>query len=67
MKNNKIKILAYTLVAAFIVSGCATARPRKPDAADTQTQVASLQSELQAKDQQIQDLQYQLQSNQAVD
>ncbi len=46
----------------FVLSGCATTRPKPADASDPSAQVAELQNELQAKDQQIQDLQYQLAS-----
>ena len=62
MRNRFVSILAFSALAAFIVTGCATARPRRSEVktAPVDSQVVSLQSELQAKDQQIQDLQYQL-------
>lgn len=63
MMRTSLKFLALGLTV-LVLSGCATTKPRKPDAVDAQTQIASLQAELQAKDQQIQDLQYQLQSAQ---
>ncbi len=53
------------LVAAFAMTGCATTRARRPVDNDSAAQIAALQSELQSKDQQIQDLQYQLQSRQS--
>ncbi len=56
--------LALGMLVVFM-SGCATARPRNAQAkaAAVDPQVAALQSELQAKDAQIQDLQYQLEQN----
>jgi murein L,D-transpeptidase YcbB/YkuD len=49
------------LFIALTIVGCATTRP-KP--AQTLTSPSDLQSQLQAKDQEIQDLQYQLDSRQ---
>ena len=51
------------LSVAWIVTGCATTRP-KPAAPDANAQIAAMQSQLQAKDQEIQDLRYQLDSHQ---
>ncbi len=64
MKRHAFTIFALPLIAALSVAGCATTRARKPDAKDAAAQVETLQSELAAKDQQIQDLQYQLDSYQ---
>ena len=56
--------MASVLVLTLVVSGCATTRARKSDSSDLQTQVTQLQNDVQAKDQQIQDLQYQIESQQ---
>ncbi len=45
------------------VTGCATTRP-KPAAPDANAQIADMQAQIQAKDQEIQDLRYQLDSRQ---
>jgi peptidoglycan hydrolase-like protein with peptidoglycan-binding domain len=62
MKNTGIKFFLLLLVSVFIVAGCATTKARHADEPNAQAQ--SLQAELQAKDQQIEDLQYQLDSYQ---
>lgn len=51
-----------------LAAGCASTKARKAaeSAPDPQTQITQLQSELAAKDQQIQELQYQLQSYQTA-
>ena len=52
------------VIAAFLVSGCATTRAHKPEAAqDSQHQIADLQNQLMTKDQEIQDLHSQLESS----
>lgn len=52
------------VVVLCLASGCATTKPHRPDPAqDPQRQIAELQSQLQAKDQEIQDLHYQLESS----
>lgn len=65
MKNRPF-VMAWTVslvLAAVLTSGCATARARKADpAGDPKSQIASLQNELAARDQQIQELQYELDS-----
>ena len=48
---------------ALVATGCATTRP-KPAAPDANAQIAAMQTQLQAKDQEIQDLRYQLDSRQ---
>ena len=48
---------------AFMITGCATTRP-KPAAPDANAQLQSMQTQMQAKDQEIQDLRYQLDSHQ---
>jgi murein L,D-transpeptidase YcbB/YkuD len=59
------RFLTLAVVSTIFVSGCATTRARKPDEkADLANQVNVLQNELQAKDQQIQELQDQLDSYQ---
>ena len=66
MSKSTYKIpLLFILVLVF-TAGCATTKPRHADSApDPATQIAQLQSENQAKDQQIQELQYQLQTAQS--
>ena len=55
--------LSLAVLSALAVTGCATTRP-KPAASDPNTQIAAMQAQLQAKDQEIQDLRYQLDSRQ---
>ncbi len=50
------------LFIALTVSGCATTRPKSAQSQDASAQVQMLQTQLQAKDQEIQDLHYQLDS-----
>lgn len=52
----------FLFLGIFALTGCATTRPKSADQSDLSAQVAGLQNELQAKDQQIQDLEYQLTS-----
>lgn len=61
MKRSFVMSLA-AVAAVLTVTGCATTRP-KP-AQDPNAQIASMQAQLQAKDQEIQDLRYQLDSRQ---
>ena len=63
MIRNFIKFFSFPLLA-LLVSGCATTRPKPVENQDPQSQMAAMQSQLQAKDQEIQDLRYQLDSNQ---
>jgi murein L,D-transpeptidase YcbB/YkuD len=63
MKSN-MRALALLAATGILISGCATAKPRPPEQTDANNQVAQLQNEIQAKDQQIQDLQYQVESSQ---
>lgn len=67
MPNFKNPIAAFFLIISMVsMAGCATTKARKPDpAAEQNAQLTQMQQELQAKDQQIQDLQYQLQNNQS--
>ncbi len=65
MKRQIIQLSLLPLLAVFVMTGCATTRPKKVDAQDPNAHISSLQSELAAKDQQIQDLQYQLDNAQA--
>ncbi len=64
MRNRWTQFLIVSVLTVF-VAGCATARPRHTDASapPADPQVTALQTELQAKDQQIQDLQYQLEQS----
>ena len=64
MRQSARLLSIFTLVTAVFITGCATTRARRPESADQPAQVAALQNEIQAKDQQIQDLQYQLESSQ---
>lgn len=64
MRQSARILSIFTLVTAVFITGCATTRARRPESADQPAQVAALQNEIQAKDQQIQDLQYQLESSQ---
>ena len=61
-RNASFFYLFLSLLGIFVLTGCATTRPKPADSSDLSAQVAELQSELQTKDQQIQDLQYQLTS-----
>lgn len=56
-------VYSIVLLAVFLVTGCATTQAKRqaPDAA-TASQIQAMQNELQIKDQQIQDLQYQLET-----
>ena len=65
MSNPALKFFVPVLAGAVLVSGCATTHPRKAAAqTDLPSQVQALQTEVRTKDQQIQDLQYQLDSQQ---
>ena|SRR3989338_10293219 len=67
MTKTIYKLSAFLLFALVFATGCATTRARKPEATPEQnTQVSQLQQQLQAKDQQIQDLQYQLNNAQST-
>lgn len=58
MQNRFFKFFALSIIIPFLTVGCATTRARKPDPkVELQNQVNDLQSQLQAKDQQIQELQ----------
>ena len=60
MNRNSLKMLSFPLIA-MLAAGCATTRPR-PAAQDANSQLAALQTQIQAKDQEIQDLHSQLDS-----
>lgn len=62
MKKTMTKFLMVPLVAFFLLAGCATTRARKMDNSDFATQIQSMQAELQARDQQIQELRAQVDS-----
>ena len=67
MRDRSLKISFALLTGLVFLAGCATTRPRKPDpTADLQNQVSQLQNEVQAKDQQIQELQAQLESKGSI-
>ena len=63
MNQNFFRLLAMACIV-LIVSGCATTRPRPAQTQDANAQVSVLQNQLQAKDQEIQDLHSQLDSRQ---
>ena len=63
MKTNS-RYIPYLVMLALAISGCATAKPKSAPESDPSSQVAQLQNEIQAKDQQIQDLQYQVDGSQ---
>ena len=56
----------FFLASLVLTAGCASTKARKAvdSPSDPQAQITQLQGELAAKDQQIQELQYQLQSSQ---
>ena len=60
------KIFVLSLVVLFFAVGCGTTRARQGAPVDSQSQITALQNEVQAKDQQIQDLQYQLDGQQQL-
>ena len=60
--NRAIPTILSLLLVLSVVSGCATTRARHAQTPDANAEVASLQSQLQAKDQRIQELQSQLES-----
>ena len=66
MKNSKQYFCKSVALAGvlLVLGGCATAKPKPPTEPEATSQVAALQNEVQAKDQQIQDLQYQLENSQ---
>ena len=64
MSRSILATWIFFIAAAALASGCATTRAHKPDAAqDPQHQVSDLQNQLMAKDQEIADLKYQLESS----
>ena len=62
MNKKFFQLFTLSFIVMAFVAGCATAKPRRAETLEVSAQVAQLQSELQAKDQQIEDLQYQLES-----
>ena len=65
MNNRIFKFSTVMATTFFVAAGCATAPVRKtPSPAELSNQVTQLQGELQAKDQQIQELQMQIQGSQ---
>ena len=64
MNRSALQLLAFSTLTVLLATGCATTRAHKPNAAqDPQTQIADLQSQLVAKDQEIADLKYQVESS----
>lgn len=65
MRKAHVKILSVFVLGSLLAAGCATTRPKRPDpAVEAGNQIAQLQNEVQAKDQQIQELQTQVDSYQ---
>jgi conjugal transfer/entry exclusion protein len=61
MRKGEFKIAVLVLTVFVLMAGCATTKPKAADTnTDLMDQTAKLQAELAAKDQQIQELQYQL-------
>ncbi len=61
MLNRFCKILMLPVVC-LLITGCATTQAQRPPEADAQNEVIELQKALQEKEQQIQDLQSQIES-----
>lgn len=59
-----VRFFALSLVACVALSGCATTRARKSAEPAQSAQVEELQKEIETRDRQIADLQYQLDSYQ---
>ena len=64
MKPFFYRKLFLVLLASSLAAGCATTKAQRPEPADLESRVTTLQNDLRAKDQEIQDLQLQLQSSQ---
>ena len=65
MSHRHFNNLFILMVVTVLISGCATTRARRPDAAaDLNNQVTQLQTQLQDKDRQIQELESKLESYQ---
>ncbi len=62
--KNSFKLSLLLIVGVFVLSGCATTRAKRDAAAEPVSQVSELQSELEAKDQEIMELRNQLDSYQ---
>lgn len=63
MNQNFSRLFAIVLIA-LTVSGCATTRPKPAQTQEVNAQLGAMQSQIEAKDQEIQDLHYQLDSRQ---
>ncbi len=65
MRQWRVSAVILSLMLVVSMSGCATTRAHRPTPPqDPQHQIADLQSQLLTKDQEIQDLKYQLESSQ---
>jgi murein L,D-transpeptidase YcbB/YkuD len=62
MRQRAFLFILFAAVFISTITGCATTRAKRADASDAQSQLTALQNEIAAKDQEIEDLQYQLQS-----
>ena len=66
MQKKHIQFSVLILAGVVLTAGCASTKARKADPQmDQQAQMVQMQSDLAAKDQQIQELQYQLQGQQS--
>lgn len=63
MNNRRFCLSVFLLGLSAVGAGCATTRPRQAEQTDTANQAQELRSQLEAKDQEIQDLQNQLDSS----
>ncbi|HXV19004.1 MAG TPA: peptidoglycan-binding domain-containing protein [Candidatus Omnitrophota bacterium] len=67
MQSKHVQLSVLILAGIVLTTGCASTRARKADPQmDQQAHIAQMQNELAAKDQQIQELQYQLQGQQSA-
>lgn len=67
MRSLWVRLLIVPSVLLMTLPGCATTKAHRPDPTqDPQRQIADLQNQLMAKDQEIQDLQYQLDSSRSA-
>jgi murein L,D-transpeptidase YcbB/YkuD len=67
MQKKHVQLSVLVLAAVILTAGCASTRARKADPqVDQQAQIAQMQNDLAMKDQQIQELQYQLQGQQSA-
>lgn len=67
MQKRHVQFTVLILAGVVLTAGCASTKARKADPQmDQQAQIAQMQNDLAMKDQQIQELQYQLQGQQSA-